>query len=113
MLGFRIILPNGLTLLVYGEGLHRRTGRGGAQAIGTRLPAQLLLLAAEPEDVDVLPGLVNATGAAIVGLYQAHEKWREAFRLPCADLAALASEITEQGKRVLIFSTGTTHGVAF
>jgi hypothetical protein len=108
MLGFRIVPPDGPRVLVYGEGLHRLTGRANASRVGDDLPAEILLVAVEPEDVDVLPELINIAGATTIGLYEAHRAWRDAFDMPCADLDALAAVLEMHDKNALVFRPGTT-----
>ncbi len=112
MLGFRIEIPDAPAVLVYGEGLHRHTGQANARRVASCFPAQVLLVAVEPEDTDMLPELIDAIGAKTVGLYQAHEQWRLGFSLPCADLDALASVLEEHGRQGLVFRSGTTHQIA-
>ncbi len=108
MLGFRIVSPQGSRVLVYGEGLHRLTDRAGARQIGIDLPAEILLVAVEPEDLDILPDLLNTIGTPAIGLYEAHRGWREAFGMPCADLDALASVLETHNKHALVFRSGTS-----
>lgn len=106
MLGYRIVAPEGLRVLVYGEGLHRLTDRTDTRRIGAELPADILLVAVEPEDIDVIPDLIRDIGAPTVVLYEAHRGWREAFGLPCADLEALASLLAKEGRHALVCRSG-------
>jgi len=112
MLGFRIEPPRGPRILVYGEGLHRRTGQAEALRLAAQFPADVLLAAVEPEDTDILPGLIAAAGAATIVLYEAHRGWRDAFSMPCADLDGLALALERIGKRALIFHSGMTRPIA-
>ena len=112
MLGFRIMPLEGPRVLVYGEGLHRLTDRTDTRRIGIDLPAEILLVAVEPEDINVLPDLVNTTGITTIGLYEAHRGWREAFDMPCADLEALASVLETPDKHILVFRSGSTLPIA-
>jgi len=112
MIGFRIVPLEGPRVLVYGEGLHRLTSPTNTHRIGIDLPADILLVAVEPEDINVLPDLVNKTGITTIGLYEAHRDWREAFDMPYADLEALASVLETSDKRILIFRSGTTLSIA-
>ncbi len=102
MLGYRLTAPAMPGVLVYGEGLHRRTGTEQVERIRAALPADFLLAAVEPEDAAVLPDLFRRIGAATVGLYEAHRPWREGFGMPLADLDALAATLAGDGMRAMI-----------
>lgn len=106
MLGFRLSGAEGTRILVYGEGLHRRTDSGELDRIREALPADLLLAAVEPEDAEVLPDLFRRIGAPAVGLYEAHRPWREAFGMPLADLDALAAAVAGIGLRAAVLRPG-------
>lgn len=108
MLGFRIARPGCPRMLVYGEGLHRHAGAQAVAQVGRLLPAELLLAAVEPEDVDELPDLVAHVGTPEVALYQAHQPWREAFGMPLADLDELAAVLALAGRRTIVFRPGAT-----
>jgi hypothetical protein len=112
MLGFRLTAPACPSILVYGEGLHRRTDTAQVERIRAALPADFLLAAVEPEDADVLPDLFRRIGATTVGLYEAHRPWREAFGMPLADLDALAATLASDGMRAVIFRPGMTAPVS-
>jgi len=61
------------------------------------LEAGTLVAAVEPEDTACLPALIAATGMRRVLLYEPHAKWRDAFKMPRANMAALASALWEWG----------------
>ncbi len=97
LLGFRVASADAPSVMFYGEGLHRCTGRDKVAAVGRRLPSDILITAVEPEDTDIMPDLVSAAGAPVVVPYEAHAPWREGFGMPCADLDALSSELRHEG----------------
>ena len=111
MLGFRIVPPGGERILVYGEGLHRMASADVVAAVGRELPADVLLAAVEPEDVDSLPELIARAGARQVALYEAHRPWREGFGMPLADLDALAAVLVRAGRRIRVFRQASTEAV--
>ncbi len=51
-----------------------------------RQPANVLLFAVEPEDVDVIPCWIEMLLPSIFMLYEAHRPWRVVFGLPYVDL---------------------------
>jgi len=106
MLGFRVARPGCPRILVYGEGLHRHAGAQAVAYVSRLLPADLLLAAVEPEDVDDLPDLVAHIDTPDVALYQAHQPWREAFGMPLADLDELAAVLALAGRRTIVFRPG-------
>jgi hypothetical protein len=111
MLGFRLTAPGSPRILVYGEGLHRRTRTAELEQIHAALPSDFLAAAVEPEDTAVLPVLFRKIGAPAVGLYEAHRPWREAFGMPLADLDALARTLAGEGIRATILRPGTPEQV--
>lgn len=96
MLGFRIA-GDGETVLAYGEGLHRLCTSADAALQARGCEGETLLAAVEPEDADHLPDLIRATKPGRVFLYEPHAKWRNAFRLPRADLGTLAASLQHYG----------------
>jgi hypothetical protein len=106
MLGFRFAPEQGPRVLVYSEGLHRRTPVGEVRTLRERLPAELLLFAVEPEDAAELPDLVAAVGALDVVPYEAHRDWREGLGMPQADLVRLARELDARGVRAHVLDRG-------
>ncbi len=101
LLGFRTSAPGWPRVLFYGEGLHRCTAREEVERVGTKLPNDLLITAVEPEDVDILPELIEAIRAPAVVPYEAHAPWRQGFGMPCADLGAFSSTLENRGYGVL------------
>jgi len=97
MLGFRLIPDSGARVLLYSEGLHRRTGVAEALAAGRECSADLMIFAAEPEDAAVLPELVSAVGSPVVIPYEAHRYWREELDMPQVDLERLARDLGARG----------------
>lgn len=97
MLGYLLRLPEGANIIVYGEGLHRRSCTEDVAAIGRKIPGAVLMVASEPEDFAKLPQLVAASGAAQAILYEPHRLWRDMFNLPHADLPALQKEMSAKG----------------
>ena len=94
MLGFHVVFADGLRVLNYAEGLHRLTDRQEVEAVAQRWPADVLLFAVEPEDVEVIPRWIELLSPATVILYEAHRPWREMFHLPYIDLEDYAAELT-------------------
>ncbi len=107
MLGFRLVPSQGPRVLIYGEGLHRRTGEADARRTGEQCPAEVLLVAVEPEDTGILPGLVSAVGAPLAIPYEAHYLWRKGFGMPLVDLEALVREFNAQGIQTRTLLPGT------
>jgi hypothetical protein len=99
MLGFRLLPSRGPRVLLYAEGLHRRTALAEAREAAQRREAEVLLFAVEPEDAEVLPDLVAAVGGRIVVPYEAHRTWRDDLGMPQADLERLASDLAARGVR--------------
>ncbi len=97
MLGFRLIPHSGARVLLYSEGLHRRTRVAEALAAGRECGADLMIFAVEPEDAAVLPGLVAAVGIPVVIPYEAHRYWRDELDMPQVDLGRLARDLGARG----------------
>ncbi|MBW2715710.1 MAG: cobalamin-dependent protein [Deltaproteobacteria bacterium] len=97
MLGFRLTPHIGPRVLLYSEGLHRRTGVAEASAAGRECGADLMIFAVEPEDTAVLPDLVAAVGSRVVIPYEAHRYWREDLDMPQVDLERLAVDLGARG----------------
>jgi len=97
MLGFRLIPHSGARVLLYSEGLHRRTSVAEAREAGRACDADLMIFAVEPEDAEVLPELVAAVGSPVVIPYEAHRSWREELDMPQADLGRLADDLGARG----------------
>ena len=110
-LGFRIARPGGGRSLVYGEGLHRMAGAAAIATVGRRLPADVLLAAVEPEDIDALPGLIARVDVRQVALYEAHRPWREGFGMRLADLDALAATLAQAGLHARVLRPGSNETV--
>jgi len=106
MLGFRLVPASGPRVLLYSEGLHRRTGLSEARAAALGRGADILLFAVEPEDAAVLPDLVAAVGSPVVVPYEAHREWRAELGMPQADLEALASDLASRGIRARALAIG-------
>lgn len=94
MLGFHVVFTNGPRVLNYAEGLHRLTDPREIETTTQRLPADVLLFAVEPEDVDVIPRWIELLSPSMVMLYEAHRPWREMFDLPYVDLEEYAAKLT-------------------
>ncbi len=92
-LGFHLIFPDGQRVLNYAEGLHRLTDRQEVDWVARHLPADTLLLAVEPEDVEAIPQWLELLQPSSVFLYEAHRPWRELFRLPYLDLNSYADQL--------------------
>lgn len=97
MLGYGLIPDRGPRVLVFSEGLHRRTQVSEIRAAREQIGADLLLFAVEPEDAEILPDLVAAIGAPIVVPYEAHAEWRESLGMPRADFDRLSRELESRG----------------
>ncbi|MEZ5077578.1 MAG: MBL fold metallo-hydrolase [Solirubrobacterales bacterium] len=92
-LGFHVTFADGRTVLDYAEGLHRLTDPREVAAVAAELPAETLLFAVEPEDVEAIPRWLEVLGPREVVLYEAHRPWRELFELPYVDLDRYATEL--------------------
>ena len=97
MLGYLLRLPEGVNIIIYGEGLHRHSRVEDVAAIGRKAPGAMLMVASEPEDIAELPQLVVASGAAQAILYEPHRLWRDIFKLPHVDLPALQKKVSALG----------------
>jgi hypothetical protein len=93
MLGFHVAFTNGPRMLNYAEGLHRLTDPCEVETTAQRLPADVLLFAVEPEDVDVIPRWIELLSPSTVVLYEAHRPWREMFVLPYVNLDDYAAKL--------------------
>lgn len=93
-LGFHLRFDDGLTVLNYAEGLHRLTDIREVEWVARTLPADVLLFAVEPEDVDAIPRWLEMLRPSEVFLYEAHRPWRELFRLPYLNLNAYAEHLS-------------------
>jgi len=95
-LGFHITFADGRSVLNYAEGLHRLTDAREVEAVARTLPADVLMFAVEPEDVEAIPQWLKILQPATVFLYEAHRPWRELFRLSCVDLKAYTAELSSR-----------------
>lgn len=93
-LGFHLTFADGCTVLNYAEGLHRFTDPDEVEAVAKASPAEVLVFAVEPEDVEVIPRWLEVLRPSAVYLYEAHRPWRELFRLPYVDLDAYARALS-------------------
>ena len=100
MLGYHVALEDGPRVLNYAEGVHRLTDQREVEATAQRLPADVLLFAVEPEDIDVIPRWIELLSPAIVILYEAHRSWREMFDLPYVDLEEYAARLSTQFRQI-------------
>jgi hypothetical protein len=100
MLGFHITFPDGRSVLNYAEGLHRLTDPREAESVASRLPADVLMFAVEPDDVDAIPRWIEMLRPAEVFLYEAHRPWREVFGLPYVDLGVYTAGLSARFGRV-------------
>lgn len=101
-LGFHVTFADGRTVLNYAEGLHRLTDLGEVAAVAAELPAETLLLAVEPEDIDAIPRRLEILRPREVVLYEAHRPWRELFELPYLDLDRYAAELRARFPRMTV-----------
>jgi hypothetical protein len=100
MLGFHVAFADGSTVLNYAEGLHRLTDPREVEATAQRLPADVLLFAVEPDDVDVIPRWIEILSPSTVMLYEAHRPWREMFNLPYVDLEEYAARLSTRFRQI-------------
>jgi len=91
--GFHVTYSDGCTVLDYGEGLHRKTDPVEVREVARRLPANVLLFAVEPEEVEALPRWIEILDPSTVLIYEAHRPWRELFDLPYVDLEEFAADL--------------------
>jgi hypothetical protein len=105
-LGFRMLPDEGPRVLLYSEGLHRRTREAEIREIGASGDVEVLIFAVEPEDADALPDLVAALGASIAVPYEAHREWREELGMPQADLERLTRDLASRGITTLALTGG-------
>lgn len=96
-LGYILDLKSGPNIIIYGEGLHRHSSLQDVINIGKISPGSTLFVAAEPEDVEILPDLIKASGACSAILYEPHRPWRDIFELPHINLNKLKEVIIETG----------------
>lgn len=101
MLGYALNI-NGESIIIYGEGLHRHCNAADVTFIGAIAPASTILVASEPEDIDDLPALVAASGAAKAIVYEPHRPWRDLYQLPHIDLEKLQQKINDRGIKTTI-----------
>ncbi|MBP7686503.1 MAG: hypothetical protein KA765_01285 [Thermoflexales bacterium] len=100
MLGFHVVFADGLRVLNYAEGLHRLTDPREVEAVVQRWPADVLLFAVEPDDVDAIPRWIEILSPSTVLLYEAHRPWREMFRLPYVDLEDYAADLSARFRHI-------------
>lgn len=94
MHGFHITFTNGCRVLNYAEGLHRLTDLREVERVASKLPAEVLLFAVEPDDLEAIPRWLEILNPSRVFMYEAHRPWRELFKLPYIDLDAYASQLS-------------------
>lgn len=99
---------DGLRVLNYAEGLHRLTDAREVAAMARQLPADVLLFAVEPEDVDAIPRWIEILSPSTMMLYEAHRSWREMFRLPYVDLEDYAAKLSARFRRIQFSALSTT-----
>jgi hypothetical protein len=97
MLGYRLEPDSGPRILLYSEGLHRRTRRAELREALAGGSVEVLVFAFEPEDADALPDLVAAVGAPVAVPFEAHRGWRAELGMPQADLPRLSRELAARG----------------
>lgn len=105
MLGYTLRLQDNKNIIIYGEGLHRRSRIEDIATIGQRVPGATILVASEPEDAAQLPALIMKSGASDIYLYEPHRLWRDLFSLPHIDLKALKATLLSNGLNVTIPET--------
>lgn len=96
MLGFHVKFDDGFSVLNYSEGLHRLTDPIEVESIARQYPAEMLLFAVEPDDVEAIPRWIKILQPKQVVIYEAHRPWRERFQLPYVDLVAYARQLSTQ-----------------
>lgn len=96
MLGFGVRFDDGLTVLNYGEGLHRHTDIDDVRRVAKRFSPQVVLFAVEPEDTEVIPKFLEILDPDVAFIYEAHRPWRELFELPWVDLDDYAGTLGER-----------------
>lgn len=101
VLGFRLRPDHGPDILFWGEGMHRGAGIEKIRQTAAGLPAEILIAAVEPEDEQLLPELIAATGSPVALPYEAHMPWRRGFGMGWADLDALSARLAAEGISVL------------
>jgi hypothetical protein len=114
MLGFRVVFPDGRSVLNYAEGLHRLTDPREVESVAQRLPADVLMFAVEPDDVAAIPRWIEMLSPSSVILYEAHRPWREVFGLPYVDLEVFSAELSARFRRIefnTLLSVGCTQQV--
>lgn len=92
-LGFHLVYPDGTTVLNYSEGVHRLTDHREVEQVASRLPADMLFFAVEPDDAEAIPRWVERLAPKEVYLYEAHRPWRDLFHLPFINLDEYAQEL--------------------
>jgi hypothetical protein len=101
MLGFHVKFADGFSVLNYSEGLHRLTDPLEVESIARHwLPADVLLFAVEPDDVEVLPRWLEILQPKSVVIYEAHRPWREIFHLPSVELLAYSQVLAARFPQV-------------
>lgn len=100
MLGYHVAFIDGPSVLNYSEGLHRLTEQHEVASVAQRLPADVLLFAIEPEDVEVIPRWIELLSPSTVILYEAHRPWREMFDLPYVDLEECAVKLSTRFQQI-------------
>ena len=95
-MGFHVEFADGRKVLNYAEGLHRLTDPDEVATVARELPAETLMFAVEPEDVDAIPRWLEVLRPREVLLYEAHRPWRELFELPFVDLDPYAAELQDR-----------------
>jgi hypothetical protein len=93
VLGFRLRPDQGPGILFWGEGMHRGADIEKIRRTAAGLPADILIAAVEPEDEELLPDLIAATGTPLVLPYEAHMPWRRGFGMGWADLDSLSARL--------------------
>ena len=94
MHGFHITFADGCRVLNYAEGLHRLTDLREVEQVASKLPAEALLFAVEPDDLEAIPRWLEILHPSEVFMYEAHRPWRDLFKLPYIDLDAYARQLS-------------------
>jgi hypothetical protein len=94
-LGFHLTFANGSTFLNYSEGMHRQANAQDVQAVARQSPADTVVFAVEPEEIDVIPRWVETMSPETVLIYEAHRPWRDIFGMQTIDLVAYAASLSE------------------